>query len=589
MRLGIRKEFFTMLSGYKKYIPFKPINIPDRTWPDKVITKAPVWCSVDLRDGNQALVDPMNLQEKLELFDTLVKIGVKEIEVGFPSASETEYEILRTLIDGNYIPDDVTIQVLVQARPHLIKKTFEAIKGAKNVIVHFYNSTSTLQRKVVFKTDMQGVIDIAVKGAKLIKELTDEELRECPDMNIRYEYSPESFTGTEIDNAIEICERVMEVIGATPENPIILNLPSTVECSTPNGYADQIEYFCRNIKNRESAIISLHPHNDRGEGVAATELALMAGADRVEGTLFGNGERTGNVDIVTLALNMWTQGVDPKLDFHDINAIKEVYERTTKMKVPPRQPYAGELVFTAFSGSHQDAINKGKIYMDETHSDYWEVPYLPIDPADVGREYEPVIRINSQSGKGGSAFILANDYGIKMPKAMHPEFGAVVQRACDEKGKELKAGEVFDLFQKEYRNVCGPYRLLNYKVSEEKKESDSLTSVHFSGEIKYKDEAPVKITGEGSGPIGAFFSAIKAVGITDYEFVDYSEHAISVGSDSKAISYIHLKNPQGKDVFGIGVSHNISYASMKGIVCAINRDQPDTMRDDTMPGIFDVC
>lgn len=578
-----------MLSGYKKYIPFKPINIPDRTWPDKVITKAPVWCSVDLRDGNQALVDPMNLQEKLELFDTLVKIGVKEIEVGFPSASETEYEILRTLIDGNYIPDDITIQVLVQARPHLIKKTFEAIKGAKNVIVHFYNSTSTLQRKVVFKTDMQGVIDIAVKGAKLIKELTDEELRECPDMNIRYEYSPESFTGTEIDNAIEICERVMEVIGATPENPIILNLPSTVECSTPNGYADQIEYFCRNMKNREAAIISLHPHNDRGEGVAATELALMAGADRVEGTLFGNGERTGNVDIVTLALNMWTQGVDPKLDFHDINAIKEVYERTTKMKVPPRQPYAGELVFTAFSGSHQDAINKGKIYMDETHSDYWEVPYLPIDPADVGREYEPVIRINSQSGKGGSAFILANDYGIKMPKAMHPEFGAVVQRACDEKGKELKAGEVFDLFQKEYRNVCGPYRLLNYKVSEEKKESDSLTSVHFSGEIKYKDEAPVKITGDGSGPIGAFFSAIKAVGITDYEFVDYSEHAISVGSDSKAISYIHLKNPQGKDVFGIGVSHNISYASMKGIVCAINRDQPDTMRDDTMPGIFDVC
>ena len=578
-----------MLSGYKKYIPFKPINIPDRTWPDKVITKAPVWCSVDLRDGNQALVDPMNLQEKLELFDTLVKIGVKEIEVGFPSASETEYEILRTLIDGNYIPDDVTIQVLVQARPHLIKKTFEAIKGAKNVIVHFYNSTSTLQRKVVFKTDMQGVIDIAVKGAKLIKELTDEELRECPDMNIRYEYSPESFTGTEIDNAIEICERVMEVMGSTPENPIILNLPSTVECSTPNGYADQIEYFCRNMKNREAAIISLHPHNDRGEGVAATELALMAGADRVEGTLFGNGERTGNVDIVTLALNMWTQGVDPKLDFHDINAIKEVYERTTKMKVPPRQPYAGELVFTAFSGSHQDAINKGKIYMDETHSDYWEVPYLPIDPADVGREYEPVIRINSQSGKGGSAFILANDYGIKMPKAMHPEFGAVVQRVCDEKGKELKAGEVFDLFQKEYRNVCGPYRLLNYKVSEEKKESDSLTSVHFSGEIKYKDEAPVKITGDGSGPIGAFFSAIKAVGITDYEFVDYSEHAISVGSDSKAISYIHLKNPQGKDVFGIGVSHNISYASMKGIVCAINRDQPDTMRDDTMPGIFDVC
>ncbi len=578
-----------MLEGYRKYIPFKPINIPDRTWPDKVITKAPIWCSVDLRDGNQALVDPMNLQEKLELFDTLLKIGVKEIEVGFPSASETEYEILRTLIDGGYIPDDVTIQVLVQARPHLIKKTFEAIKGAKNVIVHFYNSTSTLQRKVVFKTDMQGVIDIAVKGAKLIKELTDKELAENPDMNIRYEYSPESFTGTEIDNAIEICERVMEVMEATPENPIILNLPSTVECSTPNGYADQIEYFCRHMKNRDAAIISLHPHNDRGEGVAATELALMAGADRVEGTLFGNGERTGNVDMVTLALNMWTQGVDPKLDFHNINEIKEVYERATKMSVPPRQPYAGELVFTAFSGSHQDAINKGKIYMDETGSDYWEVPYLPIDPADVGREYEPVIRINSQSGKGGAAFILSNNYGIKMPKAMHPEFGAVVQKACEEKGTELSAGEVFGLFQKEYRNVAGPYRLRNYKVYEEKVEEEELSKVRFEGTITYKGGDPVDIKGEGSGPIGAFFTAIQAIGITGYEFIDYSEHAIAVGSDSKAISYIHLKNPQGKDVFGIGVSHNISYASMKGIICAINRDQPDTFRDDTMPGIFDIC
>lgn len=578
-----------MLSGYKKYIPFNPINIPDRTWPDKVITEAPVWCSVDLRDGNQALVDPMNLQEKLELFNTLIKIGVKEIEVGFPSASETEYEILRTLIGGNYIPEDVTIQVLVQAREHLIKKTFEAIKGAKNVIVHFYNSTSTLQRKVVFKTDMQGVIDIAVNGAKLIKELTDKQLAENPDMNIRYEYSPESFTGTEIDNSIRICEAVMDVMGSTPENPIILNLPSTVECSTPNGYADQIEYFCRNIKNRDAAIISLHPHNDRGEGVAAAELALMAGADRIEGTLFGNGERTGNVDMVTLALNMWTQGVDPKLDFHDINAVKEVYERTTKMSVPPRHPYAGELVFTAFSGSHQDAINKGKIYMEETDSDYWEVPYLPIDPADVGREYEPVIRINSQSGKGGAAFILSTEYGIKMPKAMHTEFGSVVKHACDEKGKELLSSEVFDLFQKEYRNVCGPYRLMNYKVSEEKNEGDYLTSVHFSGKIKYKNNTPIEIEGSGSGPIGAFFSAIKAVGITDYEFVDYSEHAISVGSDSKAISYIHLKNPEGKDVFGIGVSHNISYASMKGIICAVNRDQDDTMRDDTMPGIFDIC
>lgn len=578
-----------MKKGYEKYTPFKPINIPDRTWPDNTITKAPIWCSVDMRDGNQALVDPMNLQEKLELFSTLVDIGIKEIEVGFPSASETEYEILRTLIDGNYIPDDVTIQVLVQARPHLIKKTFEAIKGAKNVIVHFYNSTSTLQRKVVFKTDMQGVIDIAVKGAKLIYDLTEEQKRTNPETNIRFEYSPESFTGTEMDNAVEICRRVMEELHITKDNPIILNLPSTVECSTPNGYADQIEYFCRHLPNREAAIISLHPHNDRGEGVAATELALMAGADRVEGTLFGNGERTGNVDIVTLALNMWTQGVDPELDFHDINKIKEVYERTTKMKVPPRHPYAGELVFTAFSGSHQDAINKGKIYMDEHNTDKWEVPYLPIDPADVGREYEPIIRINSQSGKGGTAFILANEYGIKMPKAMHPEFGAVVQKACDEKGKELKSSEVFDLFQKEYRNVCGPYRLTKYKISEEKNEGEALTSVHFTGAIKYKDEAPVEIEGTSNGPIGAFCLAMNKIGLGNYEFIDYSEHAISVGSDSKAISYIHLKNPQGKDVFGIGVSHNISYASMKGIICAINRDQPDTMRDDTMPGIFDVC
>ena len=578
-----------MNQGYKKYKPFTPIDLPDRQWPNRVIDHAPIWCSVDLRDGNQALVDPMNLEEKLEYFKTLIAVGFKEIEVGFPSASETEYEILRTLIDGHYIPDDVTIQVLVQARPHLIKKTFEAIDGAKNVIVHFYNSTSTLQRKVVFKTDMDGVILIAVDGARLIYALTEEEKKRHPEMNIRFEYSPESFTGTEMDNAVEICRRVMEELHITKENPIILNLPSTVEGSSPNGYADQIEYFCRHLPNRDAAIISLHPHNDRGEGVAATELALMAGADRVEGTLFGNGERTGNVDVVTLALNMWTQGVDPELDFHNINEIKEVYERCTKMQVPPRQPYAGELVFTAFSGSHQDAINKGKIYMEESGTPYWEIPYLPIDPADVGREYEPIIRINSQSGKGGTAFILANNYGIKMPKSMHPEFSAVVQKACDEKGKELKAEEVFDLFQQEYRNVCGPYRLVNYKISEEKNEQDDLTHVHFSGELKYKDNAPVQIEGNGNGPVAAFCDAMNQTEVASYQFVDYSEHAISVGSDSKAISYIHLKNPEGKDIFGIGVSHNIGYASMKGIICAINRDQADTMRDDTMPGIFEVC
>ena len=574
-----------------KYAPgYYPVPAGYDSWVKKDhIEKAPAWCSVDLRDGNQALIVPMSLEEKLEFFQMLVKIGFKEIEVGFPSASETEYEILRALIDGHYIPDDVTIQVLVQARPHLIKKTFEAIDGAKNVIVHFYNSTSTLQRKVVFKTDMDGVIQIAVDGARLIYELTEEEKKRHPEMNIRFEYSPESFTGTEMDNAVEICRRVMEELHITKENPIILNLPSTVEGSSPNGYADQIEYFCRHLPNRDAAIISLHPHNDRGEGVAATELALMAGADRVEGTLFGNGERTGNVDVVTLALNMWTQGVDPELDFHNINKIKEVYERCTKMQVPPRQPYAGELVFTAFSGSHQDAINKGKIYMEESGTPYWEIPYLPIDPADVGREYEPIIRINSQSGKGGTAFILANNYGIKMPKSMHPEFSAVVQKACDEKGKELKAEEVFDLFQQEYRNVCGPYRLVNYKISEEKNEQDDLTHVHFSGELKYKDNAPVQIEGNGNGPVAAFCDAMNQTEVASYQFVDYSEHAISVGSDSKAISYIHLKNPQGKDIFGIGVSHNIGYASMKGIICAINRDQADTMRDDTMPGIFEVC
>ena len=578
-----------MNQGYKKYKPFTPIDLPDRQWPNRVIDHAPIWCSVDLRDGNQALVDPMNLEEKLEYFKTLIAVGFKEIEVGFPSASETEYEILRTLIDGHYIPDDVTIQVLVQARPHLIKKTFEAIDGAKNVIVHFYNSTSTLQRKVVFKTDMDGVIQIAVDGARLIYALTEEEKKRHPEMNIRFEYSPESFTGTEMDNAVEICRRVMEELHITKENPIILNLPSTVEGSSPNGYADQIEYFSRNISHRDNVCISMHCHNDRGCAVAASELGQMAGAQRVEGCLFGHGERTGNVDVVTLALNMWTQGVDPELDFHNINEIKEVYERCTKMQVPPRQPYAGELVFTAFSGSHQDAINKGKIYMEESGTPYWEIPYLPIDPADVGREYEPIIRINSQSGKGGTAFILANNYGIKMPKSMHPEFSAVVQKACDEKGKELKAEEVFDLFQQEYRNVCGPYRLVNYKISEEKNEQDDLTHVHFSGELKYKDNAPVQIEGNGNGPVAAFCDAMNQTEVASYQFVDYSEHAISVGSDSKAISYIHLKNPEGKDIFGIGVSHNIGYASMKGIICAINRDQADTMRDDTMPGIFEVC
>ena len=557
-----------MYEGFHKYIPFQPVPLPDRTWPDKVITKAPTWCSVDLRDGNQALIDPMNLEEKLRFFQTLVDIGFKEIEIGFPSSSETEYEICRTLIDRNLIPDDVTIQVLVQARPHLIKKTFEAIQGAKNVIVHFYNSTSTLQRKVVFKTDMQGVIDIAVNGAKLIKELTDEEVARTG-MNIRYEYSPESFSGTEMDNAVAICEAVMDVLQPTPENKLILNLPNTVEMSTPNHHADQIEYFCRHIKNRDSVIISLHPHNDRGTATAATELGLLAGAERVEGTLFGNGERTGNADIMNVAMNMYSQGVDPELDFSNIREIREIYEKCTRMKVHDRHPYAGNLVFTAFSGSHQDAIKKGIDYMREHDTKYWEVPYLPIDPADVGRKYEPIIRINSQSGKGGAAFIMQQSFGYELPKAMHPEFGAMVKAACDEAGRELLPNEIFDIFRAHYLDVKYPYNLKKYKLYEEN-DTEGETVVHFEGNLRFRHEDHL-ISAAGNGPIDAFFKALRTVGIHDYKFVTYREHAVSEGADSKAISYIQLTAPDGRTVFGVGMDGNISLASIKGIICAINR------------------
>lgn len=553
--------------GYKKYKPFQPIALPNRTWPDKVITQAPVWCSVDLRDGNQALVNPMNLDQKLEFFRLLCDIGFKEIEVGFPSASETEYEILRALIDQDLIPDDVTIQVLVQAREHLIRKTFEAIDGAKNVIVHFYNSTSTLQRKVVFNTDMQGVIDIAVEGARLIRKLTDE-ITASSDINIRYEYSPESFSGTEMENAVLICDQVLEELGATPENPVIINLPNTVEMSTPNTYADQIEYCCRNMKHRDSAIISLHPHNDRGTATAATELGMMAGADRVEGTLFGNGERTGNSDIMNLAMNLYSQGVDPRLDFSHMTAIREVYERCTEMKVHPRHPYAGALVFTAFSGSHQDAINKGVNFMEKERSPYWEVPYLPIDPADLGRQYEPIIRINSQSGKGGAAFVMHQSFGYILPKAMHPEFGALVKKACDQKGKEISPEEVFAIFKEEYLDVKAPYELLTYKIFEEDGGSGQVV-VDFEGTVRHHDVTKA-VSGKGNGPIDAFFNALQGVGLTNFEFVSYSEHAISAGADSKAVSYIQLKH-NGQIIFGVGTDSNISIASVKGIICAMNR------------------
>lgn len=557
-----------MKQASKQYIPFQPLQWPNRQWPNKTITKAPIWCSVDLRDGNQALVTPMQLEEKLLMFKTLVDIGFKEIEVGFPSASETEYEILRTLIEGHHIPDDVTIQVLVQARPELIKKTFEAVKGAKNVIVHFYNSTSTLQRKVVFKEDMPGIIKIAVEGAKLIRQLTEEEIASSG-MNIRYEYSPESFTGTEIDFAIEICEAVMETLGATNENPIILNLPSTVEMSTPNTYADQIEYFCTKMKNRKAAIISIHPHNDRGTGVAAAELALLGGADRIEGTLFGNGERTGNLDIVTVALNMYTQGVDPELDFSNILAIKKIYEACTKMKVPERQPYAGELAFTAFSGSHQDAIRKGYEYMEESDTPYWEVPYLPINPADLSREYEPVIRINSQSGKGGAAFVLQHAVGYRLPKEMHPEFGNIVKAASDAFGDELKEEQIVDLFNREYVEFDGKYKLASHSFLEQR-ELDGTTHTRFEGKIDvcgYMKE----VAGVGNGPIDSFFQALAGIGVEGYEFVNYHEHAISRGSDAKGICYIELKIPGNGHIFGVGIDSNINVAALLGILCAINR------------------
>lgn len=552
----------------KKYIPFQPVKMTNREWPDRVITKAPVWCSVDLRDGNQALVTPMQLDEKLLMFKTLVDIGFKEIEVGFPSASDTEYEILRTLIEGNYIPDDVSVQVLVQARAELIKKTFEAVKGAKNVIIHFYNSTSTLQRKVVFKKDMDGIVDIAVEGARLIRKLTEEEVAKSG-MNIRYEYSPESFTGTEIDFSIRICEEVMRELGATKENPVILNLPSTVEMSTPNTYADQIEYFCKNLHNREAAIVSIHPHNDRGTAVASAELAIMAGAERVEGTLFGNGERTGNLDLVTVALNMFTQGVDPQLDFSNILEIKNIYEKCTKMHVHERQPYAGELAFTAFSGSHQDAIRKGYDYMEASKTPYWEVPYLPINPADVNREYEPVIRINSQSGKGGAAFVLEHACGYRLPKEMHPEFGAIVKAASDAYGDELKEQQIVELFNKEYTEFKGKYTLLQHRFTE-LRDMDGTTETRFEGYIN-ENSAIKMIVGSGNGPIDSFFQALSSIGITGYEFVNYHEHAISRGSDALGICYIELKVPGNGHIFGVGINANINVAAIQGILCAINR------------------
>ena len=554
------------MKGFEKYIPFVPQPIENRTWPDNVITKAPQWCSVDLRDGNQALIDPMNMEEKLEMFHMLVdEIGIKEVEIGFPSASDTDYEICRELIEGGHIPDDVTIQVLVQARPHLIKRTFEAIQGAKHVIFHFYNSVSMLQREVVFRMDVEGVKKIAVDAADLIYEMAQPVI--ASGMDLRFEYSPESFMGTEMDVAAEICEAVLDHLHADEEHPVILNLPTTVENCMPNQFADELEYFIRQLTNRKRAIISLHPHNDRGCGVATTEAGLLAGADRVEACLFGNGERTGNVDIITVAMNMYVQGIDPELNFTKMDRIQDMYERCTKMRVPERHPYAGDLVFTAFSGSHQDAINKGFNYMEEIKTDKWMVPYLPINPWDLGRNYEPV-RINSQSGKGGAAFIMNHKFGFDMPKAMHPEFAAVVQKAADDAKVELKSDVIWQLFDKEYLQVDGPYKMLKNKMTGNVE--DGVSKSHFWGKMQHTDTV-FEVEGEGNGPIDAFFNAIRDEKMNRYEFIDYKEHAISRGSDSKAVAYIHLRTRDGVDVFGVGIDSNISMASIKGILCAINR------------------
>ncbi len=551
----------------EKYKAYKGVDLPDRSWPGKTITSAPEWCSVDLRDGNQALVQPMNLGQKLSLFQLLLDVGFKEIEIGFPSASDVEYEFCRTLIEKDLIPADVAIQVLTPAREHLIKKTFAAVEGAKNVVMHLYNSTSTLQRRVVFKMNREEITALGVTGATVIRD----EAAKFPGTQFRFEYSPESFTGTELDFALTICEAVMDVWQPTVDNPVVINLPGTVEMATPNVYADQIEWFCRNMKNRELATISLHAHNDRGCAVAATELALMAGGDRVEGTLFGNGERTGNVDIITLALNMFTQGIDPKLDIHDINRIITVSQQVTNIPVHVRHPYAGELVYTAFSGSHQDAINKGIESYQEKDDGYWEVPYLPIDPTDVGRTYESIIRINSQSGKGGVAYVMDKEFGLKMPKKMHPEFGAIIQDVTDTAGRELKASELWDAFESSYLATREPYRLESFHVvkrhidKDEKASSAEITAVvNVRGEKK-------TISGNGNGPLDAFCSAVKQAITGDFTLNRYHEHALSVSSSSKAVAYIQITTENGKTKWGVAIDTDIIVASIKAVLSSINR------------------
>ena len=550
-----------------KYNPFGKIPLTDRKWPDASIEKAPMWCSVDLRDGNQALAIPMGVEQKLAFFDLLVKIGFKEIEVGFPSASQTEYDFLRRLIDEKRIPDDVTIQVLCQAREHLVKKTFECMKGLKKAIFHIYNSTSPAQRKYTFNMSKEEIKKIAVDGVKCVQKYLDM----VPETEVRLEYSPESFSNTEIEYSVEICEAVKEAWGATPENKIILNLPTTVECSLPNIHADQIEYFCKHISNRDSVIVSLHNHNDRGTGVASCELGLLAGADRVEGTLFGNGERTGNLDIVTVALNMYTQGVDPKLDFSNMNHITESYTTFTGMTVPPRQPYGGELVFTAFSGSHQDAIRKGMAARKGMAEDApWDVPYIPLDPHDIGREYEEIIRINSQSGKGGAAWILEQDFGIFLPKAMHPSLGTVITNEADRLQRELTPAEIHQIFNQTWLETSSPLRILDLAEThvDGKVEADNVlcrASISWNG-------TTLAIGSKGNGPLDAFVAAIKESKIVpDFTISAFHEHSIGSGSDTDAMAYIELTFADGKKFWGCGRSSNVSRAGINAVVSAINQ------------------
>jgi len=542
-----------------KYKPYPKIDMPNRKWPDNVIEKAPIWCSVDLRDGNQALINPMNMEKKLELYNLLLKLGFKEIEVGFPSASKVEFDFLRKLVDDNLIPDDVRVQVLVQAREHLIAKTFEALKGVKKATVHLYNSTSIAQRKIVFNKTKEEIISLALNGVDLVKKYEAKH-----DGDIMLEYSPESFTGTELEFAVQISNEVTKRWGISSSRKVIINLPATVEMATPNIYADQIEWMSEHLENRENVLISTHTHNDRGTSIAATELALLAGADRVEGTLLSNGERTGNVDIITLALNMTSQGIDSKLDFSDVNEVLEVVEKCTELPTHPRHPYVGELVYTAFSGSHQDAINKGLAYQKAKQDPFWEVPYLPIDPSDVGRTYEDIIRINSQSGKGGVAYILEKSYGYHLPKAMHPEIGRIVQQVTDQKGRELDSKEILEIFEKTYFSPKEHLVFKDFSVSDK----DGITTCKLCYKLNGKD---INSVGQGNGPIDACKNALMKDYENEFSINSYSEHSCGDKSSAKAVAYIEIQTKEILSCFGVGVDTSISTASIKALFCALNR------------------